>query len=375
MSLVIVIGCVAAAGYQLFAILACLRFLSRRDPAGTRTPPVSILKPIHGRDPEFDEAIRSHARIDYPEFEVLFCAASPDDPAMAPIRQLARDFPDRAIRVVEARTEAPNGKVGRLIDLANAARHDTLLMNDSDIRVEPAYLRAVTAPLEDPAIGVVTCLYRARANHAPAILEAVGIATDFAPSVLVAPFAGVREFGLGSTMVFRRADLAAAGGFEALREYIADDYQLARRITGLGRRVHLSRTIVETSLQGETWAEVWSHQLRWHRTIRVTRGAYAGLFITHATVWASVAAAAGMTNLALGVLAARMAMAIVAGIGVMRCPLTARYFWLIPFRDLFGSAVWAAGLFGSTVTWRGRELPLRPDGRIASPLSERRPQQ
>lgn len=348
----ILVGCLVAIGYQIFALLACLRFLTRRDPVATRTPPVSILKPIHGRDPEFDEAIGSHATLDYPEYELLLCGVSPD-----------MTLPARA-QVVPGRTEARNGKVGRLIDLAKAAKHDILLVNDSDIRVQPDYLRNVVAPLEDPNVGIVTCLYRARATRLPAIAEAVGIATDFAPSTLVAPFVGVKEFGLGSTLVFRRSDLEAIGGFESIAEFIADDYQLAKRITRLGRRVHLSRTIVETSLQGDTWAEVWAHQLRWHRTIRVSRGAYAGLFVTQATAWALAAAATGHPTLAFATLAARFAMAGVAGLAVMRCPLTARYWWLIPFRDLFGTAVWIAGLFGDTVEWRDRKLRLAADGRI-----------
>jgi ceramide glucosyltransferase len=350
---VVLLGCLVAIGYQLFALLACLRFLARRDPpASGWTPPVSILKPIHGRDPDFDQALASHAALDYPDYELLLCGVSPGI------------VPPPGARVVEGRASARNGKVGRLIDLAAAARHEILLVNDSDIRVQPDYLRNVVAPLADPAVGLVTCLYRARATALPAIAEAIGIATDFAPSTLVAPFVGVREFGLGSTLVFRRSDLQAIGGFAAIADFIADDYQLAKRITGLGKRVHLSRTIVETSLQGDTWAEVWSHQLRWHRTIRVSRGAYAGLFVTQATAWALAAGLCGMWSLAAATLASRMAMALVAGIVVMRCPLVARHWWMIPLRDLFGTAVWVAGLAGNTVQWRDQRLKLTRDGRI-----------
>ncbi|MBM3734572.1 MAG: glycosyltransferase [Acidobacteria bacterium] len=360
----ITLGCVVAIGYQIFALLACLRFLARRDPEPAGTPPVSILKPVHGRDPEFREAIESHARIEYPAYEVLFCAATVADPAMEDVRRLKDGPLGLRVAIVPGVTSFPNGKVGRLRDLAAAARFDTLVVNDSDIRVRPDYLHRITAPLADPQVGMVTCLYRARAKHLPAIAEAVGIATDFAPSTLVAPFVGVKEFGLGSTLVFRRRDLEAIGGFEALADYIADDYQLAKRITGLGLRVHLSRTVVETSLQGETWAEVWAHQLRWNRTIRVSRGAYAGLFVTQATAWALAAAATGLWSLAALTLAARMAMALTAGLAVLRCPLTARYWWLVPARDLFGTAVWVAGLAGNRVQWRDKAIRLTADGRI-----------
>jgi ceramide glucosyltransferase len=360
-------ACLVAVGYQLTAILASFRQLARREPPAQRLPPVSILKPIRGLDPGFREAIRSHARQDYPEYEILFGVSDPTDPAIAEIEQLRRDFPSLTIRLLLTPNTAPNGKVGTLKQLAAAARHEILLVNDSDIRVPDDYLRRVVAPLEDPQTGVVTCLYRATSHRLPGIWEALGIATDFAPSTLVAPLVGVREFGLGSTLVFRRRELDAIGGFTVLEDYIADDYQLARRITALGLRVHLSTLVVETSLQGDSWAGVWAHQLRWHRTIRVSRGAYIGLPVTHASFWAGLALLNGQGVWCAALLAARLAMALVAGWGVLRSPLVLRYFPLIPLRDLWGTAVWAAGLFGSSVRWRDRELALSEDGRILRP--------
>jgi ceramide glucosyltransferase len=371
MPVLLLIACAVACAYQLTAIIACLAHLRRRDPAPANTPAVSILKPIHGLDPDFYAAIRSHAAQDYPDFEILFGVAGAAEPAVADIERLAAAFPRLPIRLVQATTRAANGKVGVLADLAAQARHAILLVNDSDIRVPDGYLRAVVAPLDDPRVGIVTCLYRASAHTLPGRFEALGIATDFAPSALVAPLVGVREFGLGSTLVFRRADLERIGGFPAIAAYLADDYQLARRITSLGLRAHLSRVVVTTSLQAATWREVWHHQVRWHRTIRVSRGGYAGLPVTHAAFWALLAAVAGFGWAAAVLLAARMAMALVAGLGVLRCPITARWFWLVPFRDLFGVAVWLAGLFGNTVQWRDQRLRLSPDGRIQQPESNR----
>lgn len=365
MSWLVAVAAAVALGYQITAILATLRHRRRRDPeARGRPPAVSILKPVRGLDPAFREAIRSHAQQDYPQFEILFGVADLKDAAVEEIRGLAREFPQVAIRLIECKTAAPNGKVGVLADLAAAARFDVLLVNDSDIHVPAGYLHRVTAPLEDPGVGLVTCLYRASAGALPGIWEALGIATDFAPSTLVAPFVGVNEFGLGSTLVFRKADLERIGGFAAIAEYIADDYQLAKRITGLGLRVHLSQVVVETALQGDTWSGVWSHQLRWHRTIRVSRGAYFGLPVTHASLWAVVAAGTGEFAWAGALLAARMTMALAAGWGVLRSPLAVKYAALIPFRDLWGTAVWAAGAFGDTVRWRDRAMRLSPDGRI-----------
>jgi ceramide glucosyltransferase len=356
--------CIAALAYQLTALVAVLVHMVRSDPSPARFPPVSILKPVRGLDEGFREAIRSHAAQDYPEFEILFGAGIEDDAAVAEIQRLQAEFPSVPIRLVRTTRKAPNGKVATLVELAAQARHPVLLVNDSDILVPVHYLRRVVAPLEDAGVGLVTCLYRASASTFAGQWEAVGIATDFAPSTLVAPLAGVKEFALGSTLVFRAGDLRCAGGFEAIEEYLADDYQLAKRITGLGLRVHLSKVVVETGLQAGGWGDVWNHQLRWHRTIRVSRGGYAGLFVTNASLWAVVAAAAGLWWACWALMAARMTMGLAAGVGLLRCPVTARYGWLIPLRDLWGSAVWIVGLTGSTVVWRGQVMWLRRDGRI-----------
>jgi ceramide glucosyltransferase len=356
----------AAAGvYYLIALAAGLMRLRFRDPAGRAAPPVSILKPVRGRDPRFYEAIRSHATLEYPSFEILFGVKDPADPAIAEIRRLQQEFPDREIRLVMTTREAPNGKVAVLTELARHARHALWLVNDSDIRVEADYLRRVVAPLEDPANGVVTCLYRARAESWPGWWEALGIATEFAPSVLVAPLVGVDGFALGSTMVFRAEHLEKTGGFPALEDYLADDYHLGARISELGYRVVLSRVVVETNLSGANWGEVWRHQLRWSRTIRVSRTAgYYGYLATQAAFWSLVAAAAGFWPVGLAAVTVRIAAGIAVGWGVLGDARALRYWYWMPFRDLWGFAIWIAGLWGSSVEWRGTRLRLSPDGRI-----------
>lgn len=358
---------VVSALYQLVAIVACWRFLRQRRMHAAGQPPISILKPIRGLDPGFYEAIVSHASQAYPEFEILFGAADEADGAIPVIERLRAEYPQLAIRLVHTTTVTPNRKVGVLIDLLRAARYDVLLVNDSDIRVPQHYLRDVAAPLADAAVGLVTCLYRAEAQTFAGEMEALGISTDFAPSTLVAPLVGVDEFGLGSTLVFRRADLAAVGGFEAIGDYLADDYQLARRITtGLGKRAFLSHVIVDTSLQAAGWGEVWRHQVRWHRTIRVSRpGGYVGLPVTFSSVWGVLAIAAGWTWIGSLALMARYAMVVVSGVVTLRCPVARRYWILAPLRDWFGAAVWVGGLFGRTVRWRDRVLRLRSDGVIS----------
>jgi ceramide glucosyltransferase len=355
----------AAACYYLLAIVAALRWRRARPaPAGAPTPPVSILKPVRGRDPRFYDAIRSHAAQDYPEFEMLFGLSDPDDPAAEDIRRLAGEFPERRIRLLPVATTMPNVKVGVLSALAAGARHPVLVVNDSDIAVPPGYLRAVVAPLADAAAGLVTCLYRARAESRAGRWEALGIATEFAPSVLVARLLGISEFALGSTMALRAADLRRIGGFPAIGEHLADDYQLGRCVTALGLRVVFAPVVVETNLGGQSWPDAWRHQLRWARTIRVSRpGGYYGYAVTHATVWSLAALAAGAWAIAASALTVRMAAgALSAGVVGDRGAL--RRLWLTPFRDLGGFAVWFCGLFGRTVDWRGQKLTLSRDGRI-----------
>jgi ceramide glucosyltransferase len=212
---------------------------------------------------------------------------------------------------------------------------------------------------------VVTCLYRAGAESWASRFEALGIATEFAPSVLVARLLGVAEFALGSTMVFRAEALRRIGGFTAIANYLADDYQLGCHIAQLGYRIEFAPVVVETDLGGGTWAQTWRHQLRWSRTIRVSRSlGYYGYVVTHATLWGLVALAAHQWQAGAAALGVRMLAGIWVGAGILGDRKVRRDFCLIPLRDLFGFAVWAAGIFGDTVQWRDRQLKLRSDGRI-----------
>ena len=363
----------AAAAYYALAIVSAARW-RRADLAptqrstggsGGRRPSRRVLKPVHGRDPRFYEAILSHATQDYPEFEILFGVANPNDAALADIERLKREFPARRIEIVVVKTDAPNAKVGVMAELSRRARYDVLLVNDSDIVVEPGYFRSVAAPLEDARIGLVTCLYRAHSDSWASHFEALGIATEFAPSVMVARLLGVAEFALGSTMVFRAESLRRIGGFEAIAKYVADDYQLGYHIRQLGARIEFARVVVETDLGAESWANTWLHQVRWSRTIRVSRPAgYYGYVVTHATFWALVAFAAQEWWAGGIALAVRMAAGVLVGAAILQDRKVVLRCWLIPLRDLFGFAVWLAGVFGNRVQWRDRTLVLQPGGMI-----------
>ncbi len=357
---IVLVGCGIA--YSLLAIIAVLKFRPSAQPVKNDfRPPVSILKPVRGRDARFYQAIRSHAALDYPEFEILFGVSIPNDPAHEDIARLQREFPGCPIRVIDTTNDAPNGKAGSLELLARAARYDVFVVNDGDIRVPVDYLDRVAGPLRDGETRVVTCLYRATASSWASEAEAIGIVTEFAPSVLVSRLLSHSAFALGSTMAFRRADLERIGGFAALRNYLADDYQLGSRMAALGGRVFLADPVVETNLGSGSLRDVWKHQVRWSRTIRVSRPAgYFAYIVTQLTFWSVVATAAGYPLAGAAGIATRLVAAAVSLARLDREKVNR--IWAVPFRDLFGLAVWAAGVAGSEVEWRGIRFRLRRDG-------------
>lgn len=373
LSLFLLLPAAVALAYQAVALAACLAFLARAalrrsKPLPSYTPPISVLKPIHGFDEALEQAIRSHLAQDYPDYELLLGVQDEHDSALPLIRSLLAGHPESSARFVICKTKTANAKVGTLIDLARAARHGILCVNDADIAAPPDYLRRLAAQLQPPHAGIVTCPYRASASSLAGAFESLGIAIDFIPSTLVAPLVGVKEFGLGSTLCFRRADLTAAGGFEAFQDYIADDYQLARRITALGRHSVMSEVVVDTHMGAPSWRDVWRHQVRWARTIRVSRpGGYAGLPVTHAGLWAIANLAAGNVGAASALWLARSAMGATAGFAVLRHWPALFLTFLLPIWDLWAFLVWAAGLFGRTAWWRGRRITLSRDGRIIEP--------
>ncbi len=356
-----------ALGYQCLAIVASLRQILRKKPGRQFHPGVSVLKPVRGIDPDMLTALRSQVVQDYPVFEVLFGVHDENDASLPEIRKLQDEFPGSAIRVIVGHESGLNGKVGILKGLARHARHPIWVVNDSDIRVTPGYLSEVVAPLEDPHIGVVTCLYRPRPHALPPVWEALGVATDFMPSTLVAPLVGVREFGLGSTLAFRAQELQEAGGFAALEDYLADDYQLARRITLLGKRALLSTYVVETSLGDTTWRGVWDHQLRWGRTIRMSKGGgYAGLPITHAGLWMLIALLLQLWWVAAALAGLRSLTALLTGWFVLRSRVALGLFPLSALWDVYAFAIWVASYRSNLVRWRNRALRVADDGRIES---------
>src|SRR5215471_6963790 len=251
-------GTVASLFYYALSTAGLVSFLrARRQTApATQLPPISILKPLKGVDSLIWESFVSHCEQDYPQLQLIFGVSDPDDPAIPLVHKLQNQFPTRQIDLLECpQILGANVKVSNLVQMLPAARHEILLVNDSDIRVPCDYLRRVVGELacegaRATQVGLVTCLYRGiAANTLGSRLEAIGIATDFAPGVLSARLLeGGLRFALGSTMAFRRSDLAAIGGFEVLLDYLADDYELGRRIAAEGKRIELSDVTVDTFL-------------------------------------------------------------------------------------------------------------------------------
>jgi ceramide glucosyltransferase len=362
-----VLGTISSMGYYAFCLGCALELLRERRHADRSarsahaTPPVSILKPLKGTDPEMYENFRSHCLQDYPEYEIIFGVSEANDPAIQLVERLQREFPERSIQLVICdESLGPNTKVSNLVQMAKRAKYSFFVVNDSDIRVQRDYLRRVLAPLAQASIGLVTCLYRAIANFTPtSCMESLGI-VDFCAAVLSARrVEGGLRFGLGSTLAFRSGDLEAIGGFEALVNYLADDYQLGQRIVGRRLAVKLSEVTVETVLPAYTLREFIAHQLRWARTVRTSRPrGYSGFVITFGLFWALLALvfSGGATwawQLLLAVLVLRIAMMQLMGRGVLLDRQTHKLIWLLPLRDLIAPLFWFASFLGNTVAWRG----------------------
>lgn len=362
------LGTLCGAGYYILCLWSARRFLREAPASGAAfTPAISILKPLSGSDPQAYENLRSHCLQDYPEFEIIFGVDDANDPAIPVAKRLIEEFPHRGIRLtICSKVLGTNLKVSNLVQMLPFAKHHYLLVNDSDIRVGPDYLRSVISPLCSPRVGLVTCLYRGVAGSTfGSKLESVGIGATFAGNVLAARLVeGGIHFGLGSTLVFGRGALEAIGGFEPLLDYLADDFELGSRISKAGFTVVLSRTVVEHYLPDYSFGSFLQHQLRWSRSTRVSRPwGFAGLILTFGFPWAVMAAmaakgAAWSWVLLAGVFALRLVMVTVLGLQVVKDRQALGQLWLIPLSDLIALMVWIGGYTGRRVSWRGNEFVL-----------------
>jgi ceramide glucosyltransferase len=361
----------------LVMIFAAWRFFRRSNrPRPDFTPPVSVLKPVRGLDPEAYQNFASFCRQDYPQYEILFAVGSEQDPAAPVIRQLIADFPALPIRLLVGPPKiGSNDKVNKLCAMARAARHPVLVLSDADIRVGPDHLRRIVAPFRDPGVGTVTSLFTGIAQ--PALwpeLEAINLSTDFMPSILLAQLIEGVHFAMGATIAVSRQCLDTIGGFDGLAAEAADDYQLGYRTARHGRKVELVDAAVKTWCCPASLEEFYVQRLRWSIMARQARPAgYFGLIVTQGLPWTLLAAVVAPSHLiALGFVSAyfilRMAAVWTIGIWGLHDDLLKRRWWLVPIWDIFAFVIWLHSLFWSRVRWQGAEyrvsggrlIPLAP---------------
>ena len=358
---------VGAIYYVVSAIALVSFFRGKPEPrAGGASPRVSVLKPVRGVDRGAAANFESYLKQDYPDYEVLFGVLDAADPAIEVILETIQGNKQALLRIGTT-IRGANNKVRILHQLARRADGDVFVITDSDTRVDPHFISSIVAPLEDPSVGVVTCLYRGvEATGVADALEGLHMSCVFAPGVACARGLDRMDFGLGAAIAIRSDVLRSIGGFESLVNYLADDFQLGRRPSTLGHRVALSRYVIDEVLTGESLAAVLARELRWSRTTRVSRPfGHLGLVFTFGFAYAAAYAAASASADGLAVLGSVWAVrTLTAWVGAhkMGDREFPRRAWLLPMRDILSFGIWVAGYFGSSVTWRERKLRVRRDG-------------
>ncbi len=383
------IGTLASTTFLTLVLLAARRFgkksaeAARPGAAGLHDPdlpPVTLLKPVHGREPMLEESLESFFRIDYPRFEIIFGARQPDDAALQVVEKLRQRYPNVTVKVVHSGEPPwPNAKVYSLEKMVAAAAHDYFIISDSDVRVEPGYIRDIVRPMLDLQNGMVTCVYRGVATGGVwSRLEALGMSVEFPSGVVTADMLEGMRFALGPTMAIRRDVLERVGGMAVLADYCADDYVLGSLTHAAGYKVVLSHHVIDHIVLGKSASESLSHQVRWMKSTRYSRPkGHVGTGLTFATPYGLLGLAACMLlgNPAFGLsllawaLVNRWAQALAVGVGVVRDRAVLRWFWLYPLRDLLGFLVWCASFTGSEILWRGERYRLQPGGKMVKSSS------
>jgi ceramide glucosyltransferase len=366
-ALLLVLGLVSTV-YWAHAWGCLRRFERRRAPIAAALPPVTVLKPLRGTHPDLYESLQSFCEQDYPDVQILFGVRDPADPAIDVVHRLIDEHRARNVKlVVNERDVSVNPKVSNLVGLYANAEHEVIVIADADIRVGPDYLRTVVAPLAEPGVGLVTCLYRAGGSGRRwGALARLFINDWFFPAALISAGSRMRH-AFGATLVVRRRSLEQIGGFEAVGPYLADDYMLGERITARGERVVVSPYIVETRVVERTFGALFFHELRWSRTMRAVRPVgYFLAAVTYGFVWsglALVATAGSRAAIALAVAQAGVRLAAHRKAHRILSTPPAR-FWLLPVRDALSLVLWAAAFTGRTVRWGPHRFVVDVFGRL-----------
>ena len=356
--------------YALLAAFLVGRFMRATQAAPASYAPVTILKPLYLGEPGLSDNLESFFAQDYPgEVQIVFGVHDASDPAVAVVRALQQRYPGRDTAIIaNSALYGANAKISNLINMFPTARHDILVLSDSDIRVSPDWLQKVTGALEQPGVGIVTCLYTGKLAEPPRLwstLAAMGTSYEFLPNVVVGTSLGLAQPCMGSTIALTRAMLDEIGGFAPFADYLADDYEIGRAVRAKGYDTVIPALGVNHTAAEETPAELWRHELRWTRTIRMVNPlGHLGSVVTFAVPLAMIAAmlldfsTAALVGLGFS-LAARLFLKYrIDGVfGTFAGPA-----WLLPARDLLSFAIFVTSLFGETVHWRGTRFSIEPSG-------------
>jgi ceramide glucosyltransferase len=363
---------VAALGLLYVALMSAVLLLKRR-PAASKPrsrPPITVLKPVCGAEPHLYENLRSYCEQRYPDYQVVFGARDATDPALAVVRRLIAELPERDLAlVVDGRVIGRNYKVSNLANMMRLARHDIIVMADSDTRVGPDYLDAVAAAFDDPAVGGATCLYRGTVGEGRAsALGALYLNDWYMPSVLLATTLGKLAPCFGQTMAVRRDVLARIGGIEALKDHIADDYMLGELVKGAGRRMAIVPTMIDNVVCEADLGALFKHELRWARTLRAVRPlSYPVTVLTDGLPLSLVAFVVSGLSAEAGLLFVSAVVLRVAQHGAAHFrfgPAAPFRPWLIPYRDMITLAVRLGSFVGHGISWRGRRFTLKQSGQM-----------
>jgi len=361
--------------YQLLATFAVLRWASGRRWKPATRPPVTLLKPLCGHETKLYENLATFFRLTYPTVQIVFGVRDSTDPAIDAVRKLRAAYPDADVElVIDSAIYGTNLKVSNLINMMAAAKHDVLVLSDSDMSVEPDYLDHVLATLERPGTGLATCLYMG--DPLPGIWSELGAASLnfwFLPSALVSKLLGGQVGCYGATIALRRSTLAEVGGFAAVKDQLADDYELGALVRQSGRRVRVTRNLLKTTVDEPSFSALFRHELRWARTIRATAPwGYAGSVITHPVPLALMTLALGLTaGVHWTMLAAVTATAVACRLGLIASVLTALKtprlpWWLYLPRDILSLVVLVLAYCGRSVSWRRRAFKLDSAGALVA---------
>ena len=379
-----VVGLITSTGFAAIVLWAVPGYLRERRLALARlqarpgfTPPLTLLKPLHGAEPGLEAELESFFLQDYPEYEILFCTRAPDDPGLEMARRVAARHPNIPAKFLSTQGEPDyiNAKAASMEIMEAAASYDILVISDSDVRVTPDYLRAVALPFADPQVGGMTCPYRGVAVEGGlwARLEAVGMSVEMTSGVLAARAMEGMQFVLGPTMAFRRATVRKMGGFKVTADYCADDFVLGNQTYKLGETVALSHHAIDHMVINSSFVASLKHQVRWMKSTRFSRPkGHFGTALTFSLpfgllAWAS-ASLLGHPGWGLALFACSVFTRLALAIAVGRLVVTDQSWFgllaLYPLRDLMGFGFWAASYVGSRILWRGRVFQLLPGGKM-----------